>query len=321
MKRVVLLSLSIAILGLSAAAGAQPYPSKPLRMVVGFPAGGPVDIVARLLAAKLSDVFGQQVLVDNRGGANGMIATEFVAKSAPDGYTMMLISTGVAINPSLYPKMAYDTLRDLQPVTLVTQTPELLVVHPSVPAKSIGDLIALAKARPAQLSVASTGSGGIAHLTIEMLKVATKIDLVHIPYKGAAPAIADLIGGQISGLVADFPVLLPQVQSGRLRALGVASAERSALMRDVPTLREQGQALEAFNWYGIIVAAKTPPEIVAKFHAELRKALEAPAVKEKLATLGVEAMPLSSAEFDAQVKKEIVVYATFAKAAGLKPAN
>ena len=265
MKRAVLLSLSIAILGLSAAAGAQSYPSKPLRMVVGFPAGGPVDIVARLLAAKLSDVFGQQVLVDNRGGANGMIATEFVAKSAPDGYTMMLISTGVAINPSLYPKMAYDTLRDLQPVTLVTQTPELLVVHPSVPAKSIGDLIALAKARPAQLSMASTGSGGIAHLTIEMLKVATKIDLVHIPYKGAAPAIADLIGGQISGLVADFPVLLPQVQSGRLRALGVASAERSALMRDVPTLREHGQALEAFNWYGIIDPIPGSTEQFASF--------------------------------------------------------
>ena len=318
MKRAVLLSLSIAILGLSAGAGAQSYPSKPLRMVVGFPAGGPVDIVARLLAAKLSDVFGQQVLVDNRGGANGMIATEFVAKSAPDGYTMMLISTGVAINPSLYPKMAYDTLRDLQPVTLVTETPELLVVHPSVPAKSIGDLIALAKARPGQLSVASTGSGGIAHLTIEMFKVATKIDLVHIPYKGAAPAIADLIGGQISGLVADLPVLLPQVQSGRLRALGVASAQRSALMRDVPTLREQGQALEAFNWYGIIVAAKTPPETISRLREGLHKALNDPDLKEKLVGRGADPIPGSTEQFASFLRDEIAKWGRIIKASGAK---
>ena len=316
MKRAVLLSLSIAILGLSAGAGAQSYPSKPLRMVVGFPAGGPVDIVARLLAAKLSDVFGQQVLVDNRGGANGMIATEFVAKSAPDGYTMMLISTGVAINPSLYPKMAYDTLRDLQPVTLVTETPELLVVHPSVPAKSIGDLIALAKARPGQLSVASTG--GIAHLTIEMFKVATKIDLVHIPYKGAAPAIADLIGGQISGLVADLPVLLPQVQSGRLRALGVASAQRSALMRDVPTLREQGQALEAFNWYGIIVAAKTPPETISRLREGLHKALNDPDLKEKLVGRGADPIPGSTEQFASFLRDEITKWGRIVKASGAR---
>ena len=243
---------------------------------------------------------------------------EFVAKSAPDGYTMMLISTGVAVNPSLYPKMAYDTLRDLQPVTLVTQTPELLVVHPSVPAKSIGDLIALAKARPAQLSVASTGSGGIAHLTIEMFKVATKIDLVHIPYKGAAPAIADLMGGQISGLVADLPVLLPQVQSGRLRALGVASAERSALMPDVPTLREQGQALEAFNWYGIIVAAKTPPETIARLREGLHKALNDPNLKEKLVSRGADPIPGSTEQFASFLRDEIAKWGRIVKASGAK---
>jgi tripartite-type tricarboxylate transporter receptor subunit TctC len=322
MKRAALLSLLIAISGLAGTAaaqtGAQSFPAKPLRLVVGFPAGGPVDIVARLLAAKLSEVFAQQVLVDNRGGANGMIATEFVAKSAPDGYTMMLISTGVAINPSLYPKMAYDTLRDLQPVTLVTETPELFVVHPSVPAKTIGEMIALAKARPGQLSVASTGSGGIAHLTIEMLKVATKIDLVHIPYKGAAPAIADLIGGQISGLVADFPVLLPQVQSGRLRALGVASAQRSALMRDVPTLREQGQALEAFNWYGIIVAAKTAPETIARLREGLHKALNDAELKEKLISRGADPIPGSTEQFASFLRDEIAKWGRIVKASGAR---
>ena len=224
MKRASLLLTLLFAFAAACGACAQSFPAKPLRLIVGFPAGGPIDIVARLLAVKMAEVFGQPVVVDNRAGANGIIGMEAVAKSVPDGYTMILASTGVAINPNLYPKMPFDTLRDLAPVTLITSTPELFVVHPSVPVKSIKEMVALAKARPGQISIASTGSGGLPHLALEMFKTAAKIDLIHIPYKGAAPAIADLLGGQVSGLFADLPVLQPNILSGKLRALGVASA-------------------------------------------------------------------------------------------------
>jgi tripartite-type tricarboxylate transporter receptor subunit TctC len=298
---------------------AQTFPSKPLRLVVGFPAGGPVDIVARLLALKLSEVVAQPVVVDNRGGANGMIATEFVAKSPPDGYTMMLISTGVAINPSLYPKMAYDTLRDLAPVTLVTATPELFVVHPSVPAQSVRELVALARARPGQLTVASTGSGGPAHLTLEMFKTVAKVDLVHIPFKGAAPAIADLLGGQVSGLIADLPVLQPHVVSGKLRGLGVASQQRSTLLPAVPTMREQGlPTVEAINWYGIIVAGRTPPEIVTRLREGLHKALNDPDLREKLASRGADPIPGSSEQFAAFLRDEMAKWGRIVRESGAK---
>ena len=299
-------------------AQAQSYPSKPLRLIVGFPAGGPVDIVARLLAVKMADVFGQQVVVDNRGGANGMIATDFVAKSAPDGYTMILASTGIAINPGLYPKMSYDTLRDLAPVTLITATPELFVVHPSVPAKSIKEMIALVKARPGQLSVASTGSGGLPHLALEMLKSSAKIDVIHIPYKGAAPAIADLLGGQVSGMFADLPVLQAQILTGRLRALGVASAARSPLMREVPTLREQGQPIDAINWYGMVVAAKTPPEIIARLREGLHKSLNDADLKDKLVSRGADPIPGGSEQFATFLKDEMAKWGRIVKESGAK---
>ncbi len=318
MKRASLLLTLLFAFAAACGACAQSFPAKPLRLIVGFPAGGPIDIVARLLAVKMAEVFGQPVVVDNRAGANGIIGMEAVAKSVPDGYTMILASTGVAINPNLYPKMPFDTLRDLAPVTLITSTPELFVVHPSVPVKSIKEMVALAKARPGQISIASTGSGGLPHLALEMFKTAAKIDLIHIPYKGAAPAIADLLGGQVSGLFADLPVLQPNILSGKLRALGVASAQRSPLMREVPTLREQGLAVEAINWYGMIVAAKTPPEVIARLREGLHKALNDPDLKEKLVSRGADPIAGSSEQFAAFLKDEIAKWGRIVKESGAK---
>src|SRR5258706_6749786 len=298
---------------------AQAYPSKPLRIVVGFPAGGPIDIVARMMAPKLSEALGQQVVVDNRGGANGMIGTEFVAKSAPDGYTMILTSTGLAINPHLYSKIPYDTLRDLAPVTLVTSTPELFVVHPSVPAKPMKEMIALAKARPRQISIASTGSGGLPHLALELLKTAAKIDVIHVPYKGAAPAVTDLLGGQVSGLFADLPVLQPYITSARLRALAVASPKRSKLLADVPTMTEQGlPSVEAINWYGVLVAAKTPPEVIAKLHDAIVKSLNDADLREKLVSRGADPIPSTSEQFAAFLKDQLAKWGRIAKESGAK---
>ena len=298
---------------------AQAYPSKPLRIVVGFPAGGPIDIVARMMAPKLSEALGQQVVVDNRGGANGMIGTEFVAKSAPDGYTMILTSTGLAINPHLYSKIPYDTLRDLAPVTLVTSTPELFVVHPSVPAKTMKEMITLAKARPRQINIASTGSGGLPHLALELLKNAAKIEVIHVPYKGAAPAVTDLLGGQVSGLFADLPVLQPYITSARLRALAVASPKRSKLLADVPTMTEQGlPSVEAINWYGVLVAAKTPPEVIAKLHDAIVKSLNDADLREKLVSRGADPISSTPEQFAAFLKDELAKWGRIAKESGAK---
>ena len=299
---------------------AQTYPAKPVRMIIGFPAGGPIDIVARTLSPKLGEVLGQQVIVDNRAGANGLIGADTVAKSAPDGYTMILISTGtVTISPHIYPKMPYDALRDLACVTLVTSTGELIVVHPSVPAKSIKELIALAKARPGEISFASTGSGGLPHLALELFKMEAKINMLHVPFNGAAPAVANAVGGQVLGVIADLPVLQPHIQSGRLRPLALAAPKRSPLFPDVPTMIEQGlPKVEAVNWYGIQVAAKTPPDIIAKLNDAFAKTLSDPDMRQKLIGRGAEPIPSSAAEFTAFVKAEYEKWAPIAKASGAK---
>ncbi len=319
MKRC-LIAVATVLGALATSASAQSYPSRALRLVVAFPAGGPIDIVARLLTPKLGEVIGQQVIVDNRGGANGIIGTDFVAKSPPDGYTMILASPGaVAISPAVYPKMPFDTLRDLAPVTLVSITPELLVVHPSVPAKSVKELIALAKARPGQLNVASTGSGGLPHLALELLKAASQTDMVHVPYNGAAPAVASLLGGQVQGLFADLPVLLPHVQSGKLRALAVASPKRSGLLPDLPTTHEQGlPAVEAINWYGIMVAAKTPGDVVSKLNDAIVRALADPGVREKMAGRGADPVGNKPDEFAAYLSQDIDRWARLAKTIPIK---
>lgn len=310
----------LSVLGIAQAAWGQSYPAKPVRIVVGFPAGGPIDIVARVMSPKLSEVFGQQVIIDNRGGANGLIGGEAVAKSAPDGYTMMLISTGTAtISPHIYPKMPYDAQRDLVCVTLVTQTGELLVVHPSLPVKSVKELIALAKTRPGEISIASTGSGGLPHLALELFKIEGKINMLHVPFNGAAPAVSNAVGGQVQGVIADLPVLQPHIQSGRLRALALAAPKRSPLFPDVPTMTEQGlPKVEAVNWYGIQVPAKTPPEIIAKINEVFGKTLNDPAMRQTLIGRGADPIPGTPAEFAAFVKAEYDKWGPIAKSSGAK---
>ena len=304
----------------STLAFAQAYPAKPLRVVVGFPAGGPIDIVARLMAPKLGEFAGQQVVVDNRAGANGIIGADWVAKSAPDGYTMILISTGTAtISPHLYPKMPYDTLRDLASVALVTSTPELLVVHPSVPAKNMRELIALAKARPGEITIASTGSGGLPHLAQELLRMVAKVNTLHVPFNGAAPAISNTVGGQVMGVIADLPVVQPHIQSGRLRALGIAAPNRSPLFPNVQTMTEQGlPKLEAVNWYGIQVAAKTPPDVIAKLNELFVKTLNDADLRQKLIARGAEPIPSSPAASTAFIKAEYDKWGPIAKESGAK---
>lgn len=303
-----------------ATAAAQGFPSKPLRIVVPFPAGGPTDIVARLIAVKLTEVMGQQAVVENRAGANGLIGVDSVAKSAPDGYTMaMTTASPVAISPAVYPKMPFNTLRDFAAVTLATTTPELLVVHPSVPAKSMKQLVALAKARPGQLNIASTGSGSLPHLAMELLKVAAKVDVTHVPYNGAAPAVTALVGGQVHGMFADLPVLLPYVQSGRLHALGMASPKRASLLPDLPTMTEQGLAsVEAVNWYGVLVPAATPREIVVKLNESFKKALSDAALREKLVARGAEPVGSAPEQFAAYLKEDIARWARLAQSTSIK---
>ena len=233
---------------------------------------------------------------------------------------MMLISTGtVTISPHIYPKMPYDALRDLVPVTLVTQTGELLVIHPSLPAKSVKEFIALAKARPGEITIASTGSGGLPHLALELLKIEAKVNMLHVPFNGAAPAVSNAVGGQVLGVIADLPVLQPHIQSGRLRALALAAPKRSPLFPDVPTMIEQGlPKVEAVNWYGIEVAAKTPPEIIAKINEAFAKTLKDPDMRQKLVGRGADPIPGTPAEFAAFIKAENEKWGPIAKASGAK---
>jgi tripartite-type tricarboxylate transporter receptor subunit TctC len=304
----------------SAGAFAQAFPSKPMRIIVAFPPGGPIDIVARMLSPRAGELLGQQALVENRAGANGIIGADHVAKSAPDGYTMILSSpSSIAISPAVYPKMPFDTLRDLATVTLATTTPELLVVHPSVPVHSVKALVALAKARPGQLNLASTGSGGLPHLALELLKTAAKADMTHVPYNGAAPSVSALLGGHAHGMFADLPVLLPHVQAGKLRALAVASPKRAGLLPDLPTMTEQGlPTVEAVNWYGILVPSKTPRDVIAKLHDGFTKTLADAGVRERLVARGAEPLGSGPDAFGAMLKEEMTRWAKLVQSTNIK---
>jgi tripartite-type tricarboxylate transporter receptor subunit TctC len=302
-------------------AAAQAFPAKPLRIVVSFPPGGPIDTVARHIAAPLAEIAGQQVLVDNKPGASGLLGTDFVARSAPDGYTMILGSTAaLVISPHLYAKMPYDTLKDLQGVTLATTTPNVVVVHPSVPAKSLSELLELARKQPGKLNFASTSSGGLNHLALEIMKATAKVDIVHVPYKGAAPAVTDVLGGQVQGMIADIPVLQPHVLSGRLRALALTAPKRSPALPDVPTSTEAGMpGLQATNWYGLFVPTGLPRETLARLHALLVQALERPDTRAKLAAIGAEVSPSPSPEqFQGFVREEFSRWGKIAKESGAR---
>jgi tripartite-type tricarboxylate transporter receptor subunit TctC len=279
-------------------ARAQDFPSRVIRVVVAFPAGGPTDFVARLLADKLKPLLGQNVIVENRPGANGAIGADYVAKGEADGHLLFLTTVGaVAITPHLS-KPNYDTLRDFAPVTLVMRPTTILVVKPDTPVNSAKELAALARDKPGAIPFASTGSGSTTHLALELYQSAAKVKFLHVPYRGAAPALTDLLGGQVLALFADTPVLLPHIRGGKLKPIGAASAQRNPLLPDVSTLAEQGfPDTIADNWYGLLAPAKTPPAVVAKLHDAVVAVLDSPDMRAKLIESGATPAPTSSAEF------------------------
>jgi tripartite-type tricarboxylate transporter receptor subunit TctC len=303
------------------AAHAQPaYPHKPIRLVVPFPPGGGTDILARLLGQKAGEMLSQQIIIDNRGGAGGTIGTDIAAKAPPDGYTLILVSGSHAINPGLYQKLPYDSVNDFAPITQIATSPGILVVNPSLPVKSVKELIALARARPGQINYASAGSGTPPHLAGELFKVMAKIDMVHVPYKGNAPAFTDVIGGQVSLIFPTMPSAMPFIKSGKLRPIAVTSAKRSPAAADIPTIAESGlPGYEATSWYGILAPALTPERIVARLHEVLVSVIGAPDMKDKLATQGLDPVANAPQEFAAVIKSEIAKWAKVVKASGAKP--
>jgi tripartite-type tricarboxylate transporter receptor subunit TctC len=303
----------------SAALG-QAYPAKPVRIVVPFAAGGGVDLTARILAQRLTERAGQSFIVDNRTGASGIIGTEYVAKSAPDGYTLLVGSqTSQAVVPAMYTKLNYDAARDFVGVTEIAVSPLVIVIHPSLPVKSVKDLIALAKARPGQLTFGAA-SGGTPHMAGELFKLAAQVDLLFVPYKGEGPAIADALGGQISMVFSNLPVGLPQAQSGRLRALAVTSRQRVATAPDIPTAAESGlPGYEASTWFGLFAPAATPREIITKLNADSVAALSGADVKERMAGQGLFVVANTPEQFAEFLKAEIPKWGKIVKDAGVKP--
>ena len=304
----------------AAQALAQAFPAKPIRIVVPFSAGGPTDITARLIGPRMTELLGQPVVIDNRAGATGIIGAEMVAKSPADGYTLLFgTASVVAINMVTYSKLPYDTLRDFQPLTPVMTTSTILVVHPSVPAKTLKELVALAKARPGEITLGSAGTGGTLHLPIEMLMKSAGIKLTHVPYKGAAPAVTDVVGGQLTGMFVDLPVISPYVKSGRVRALAMASPKRSPYFPDVPTTKEAGYAdVELQNYYALFLPARTPPDVVAKLHDSVVKTVNTPAVREKLIATGADPLTMTPDEFTRFLRVDIEMWGRVVKAAGVK---
>jgi tripartite-type tricarboxylate transporter receptor subunit TctC len=295
-----------ALLIAGASAQAQDYPTRPIKVVIAFPPGGPTDFVGRVLADKLKDLLGQPVVIENKAGANGAIGANEVAKSTPDGYTLFLTTSGaVTITPNLRSDTPYDTLRDFAPISRVVDVNEVLAVRPGS-VNSAQDLVAMAKAKPAALAFASTGVGSPPHLALELFQAAAGVKFVHVPYRGAAPAITDLLGGQVAAMFADAPVLLPQIQAGKLKPLAVAAAQRNPVLPDVPTLAEQGYTdTLCDNWYGLLAPAKTPPAVIAKLNKALHAALTDPVVRDKLVKVGAVPAPSTPEEFTNFLREEL----------------
>jgi tripartite-type tricarboxylate transporter receptor subunit TctC len=304
----------------SLATAQESYPSRPIRMVVPFPAGGAVDIMARDLGQRLTQAWGQPVVVDNRGGANGAIGSEAVAKATPDGYTLLMGSAGThAINPGLYAKLSYDPVKEFVPVALVGNITNILVVNPSVPARSVAELIALAKAKPGFLTYASSGNGSSQHLSTELLKSLTGTDMTHVQYKGAGPALVDVISGQVSLTITAMSATLPYVQGGQLRALGVTTAQRSPTLPDVPTVAEAGvRGYESNNWVGVFAPAGTPPAIVARLNAEISRIQSTPEMKARLTGQGAEFTAMTPEQFGAFHRAEMAKWAKVIKDSGAR---
>jgi len=307
----------VALCASAAGALAQSYPSKSIRIVVGFPPGGGNDIIARLVGAKMQEAWGQAVVIDNKPGANSIIAAEFVAKSAPDGYTLLVNATGgMSVNPVLYAKLPYDSLRDFVAISMVGSFPLVLVVHPSVPANSVQELVAYARANPGKLNY-SSGSTAF-QVASEMFKQMTGTDVRHIPYKGSAASITAVIAGDVQMTIVDTPPLVPQIKSERVKALGVTSAKRSASMPEVPALAETVPGYEMVLWIGVFAPAGTPGEVASKLNAEIVRIVKLPEVRETLEAMGVEPLGNTSAQMTEWIRREIAKYGPVVKAANIK---
>jgi tripartite-type tricarboxylate transporter receptor subunit TctC len=313
-------ALSCAV-GMAHAQDAQQYPSKPVRFIIGFAPGGFTDLMARLLAGRLSEMWGQQVVADNRPGGGSIIATEIVAKAPPDGYTLLMMTDNHVTNPSLFKSLPYDSEKHFAPITLAALAPFMLLIHPSLPVKNVKELIALAKARPGQLTFGSGGIGGPGHLAGEMLNSMAGIKMVHVPYKGAGPAVAALLAGEIQVMVATPPAVLPHIRSGRLRALAYNYSTRASFLPDVPTMSEaglQGTQMEA-SWHGMLAPAKTPAAIIARLEKEIQKAVSVQAVRDQFAKVELRPVGSTSAEFRALLVDAIKKLAEIIKIAGIQP--
>jgi tripartite-type tricarboxylate transporter receptor subunit TctC len=310
---------SVALAPLAAGAAAQPYPAKPIRFIVPFPPGGGTDITARAVAQKLTESWGQTVVVDNRPGANGTIGVDITAKSAPDGYTLTMISSSHAVNVGFHARQPYDLLKDLAPVTQATSQPYVLVINPGVPAKTVKELIAVARAKPGTLNYGSSGAGGISHLAGALLSSLTGTELVHVPYKGGAPATIDVIAGQIQMVFGTLLLTGPHIKAGRLRVLAVTTPQRWPGTPGLPTMQEAGvPGFVITQWYGMLAPARTPPQTVAKLNKEIARLLHLPDVKEKLAADGADAVGNTPEEFGAHIRAEVQKYGKLVKQLGLK---
>jgi tripartite-type tricarboxylate transporter receptor subunit TctC len=320
LRSAALVATALTAVWVAPAVHGQAWPSRTVRVVVPFPPGGGLDFFARVLAVKLQENIGQQIVVDNRSGGGGMIGADVVSKAVPDGYTVLFSSAAeITINQHLYSKMSYDPVRDLAPVSYAAHAALLFATHPSIPAKSVKDLVALAHARPGQLSYASAGTGGVQHLAGELFRSAAKIDIVHIPYKGAGPAVIDMVGGQVPMGFTALPSSLPHARAGRLRALAVTSGKRSESAPELPTFVELGYpAIDIVSWYGVLVPARTPREVITKLSAEVVRSVQSADVKAKLLQQGVESVGTTPEQFAQFIQSEIARYGKVVRDSGAK---
>jgi tripartite-type tricarboxylate transporter receptor subunit TctC len=317
MKRIVILAIAAAFTTL---ASAQPYPAKPIRLVAPSTPGDAPDVIARLVADKLSAALGQQVVVENRPGAGGVVGSDLVAKATADGYTLIMGNAGShGINAAVYSKLPYDIQRDFAPVSLVAVAPNVMVINPSVPANSVSEFIAFAKANPGKLSYASGGNGSSAHMSMELFKSMSGIDIQHVPYKGSSPALTDVVAGQVVAFIGNMPPTVPLIKAGKLKALAVTTKTRSALMPELPTITEAGlQGFETVAWFGVLAPAGTPPEIVNRLSAEIAKIAKSPEMREKLVAMGAEPVGSTPDEFKALIDRDIAKWKPLAQKVGIK---
>ncbi len=310
----------VLVAGSVSIACAQNYPVKPVRFIAPFPPGGSTDFLARIVALKMSEAMGQQVVVENRGGAGGTIGVEAAARAAPDGYTIVMGHIGTfGVNPTLYPKLPYDAIKDFAPITLLAMVPNGMVVHPALPVRSVKDFLAIARAKPKALLYGSGGNGSAAHLAAAYFEWLAKIQLTHVPYKGTGPALIDLVAGQTSMMITGMPAVMPHTRSNRLRLLAVGNTKRLALLPDVPTIAESGYPrFEAYGWFGVIAPARVPKPIVSRLNSEIIKAVNAPDTQQRFTTAGVEPMTSTPEQFGQFIRSEAARFGKVIKDAGIK---